>query len=158
MVISRKEAMSFMLAPRGFLMLLDGCVVATGAVFENGTAVLCWRGGKATTTIHKNMQELQSIHSRPGTVFEYTKNASEAFDRGYADCAQDVCENAPFASVGGLGARKAMARPHWVPESDWPEYLRGYQAGAALCHGDGWEDAKFGWSPALTLGIEEGEQ
>lgn len=158
MVISRKEAMSFMLAPRGFLMLLDGCVVATGAVFENGTAVLCWRAGNASTTTYRSMLELQNVHWSPGTVFEYAGCPSEAFMRGHGDCAQDACENAPFASVGGLGARKSMLRPHWVSEPDWPEYLRGYQAGDALCHGDGWEDAKFGWRPALTLGEEEGGQ
>lgn len=155
-MISRNEAMKLACAPRVFLMLREDCLVATGAVFEDGTTVLRWRRSEATTEVRRSFELLREAHK--DAIFEFVGLPSEAFNRGYADCAQDTCENAPFASVGGLGARKAMARPHWVPESDWPEYLRGYQAGAALCHGDGWEDAKFGWSPALTLGEEEAER
>jgi len=157
MVISRIEALKLVYAPRSFLMLRDGLIVATGAVFEDGGAVLRWRGPNASTAIYRSMAELQSVHGYPEAVFEYANKPSERFMRGHADCAQDACENAPFASVGGMDARKNMIRPHWISESDWPEYLRGYQAGAALCHGDGWEDGVFGWGQALTLGKEEAE-
>lgn len=157
MVISRIDAMKLVCAPRPFLMLRDGCLVGTGAVFEDGTAVLRWRGPNASTAIYRSLEELKNVHGHEGTEFEHSVELSKSFERGRLDCAQDACENAPFASVGGMDARKVMVRPHWISESDWPEYLRGYQAGAALCHGDGWEDARFGWSPALTLGKEEAE-
>jgi hypothetical protein len=157
MVISRIDAMKLVCAARPFLMLRDDCLVATGAVFEDGTAVLRWRGPSASTAIYRSLEELKGVHGHEGTAFEHAIEPSRSFKRGHADCAQDACENAPFASVGGMDARKDMMRPHWISESDWPEYLRGYQVGAALCHGDGWEDANFGWSPALTLGEEEAE-
>lgn len=83
---------------------------------------------------------------------------SKAYDRGRTDCAQDACENAPFACVGGLAMRAAPRVPAWVPEDDRDEWLRGYTSAACEAYGDDWATCSFGWARAIAIGAEEQEQ
>jgi hypothetical protein len=76
---------------------------------------------------------------------------TSAFDWGQNNFTQDRCENAPFASVGGLDKRTAMVAPPFVPEDEQAEYLRGYQHAAMAAYGDDWQTCAFGWKPALTI-------
>jgi hypothetical protein len=101
--------------------------------------------------------EPQLVHIFQNTLYDLqlgrlSTNKSEAFKRGFVDCIQDGCENAPFGSVGGLQARAALARPHYVSESDWPEYRAGYEWQAFSAYGPDWRTCEFSWGPALTIG------
>lgn len=73
------------------------------------------------------------------------------FNRGRVDCMEDANENNPFGSVGGLDARKELARPSWIPEDHWDEYRRGYEFQARRWWGDGWRDVIFSWQVAVTI-------
>lgn len=79
---------------------------------------------------------------------------SLAFTHGVDNCIQDGCENAPFASVGGLAARTAMVAPKYAPPGQESEYLRGYATQARAEHGVDWQTCSFGWAPAVTIGVE----
>lgn len=79
------------------------------------------------------------------------KARSDAFTWGYMDALQDRCENCPFASVGGLDRRTDMAVPGYVPQAQHTEYLRGYRAYCDEQYGQGWETARWVWTPALPI-------
>lgn len=79
-------------------------------------------------------------------------STSAAWRRGRIDCIQDGCENAPFACIGGLGARSVPRAPTWVPELDRADWLAGYLAAAEANYGADWRTCSFEWRPALTIG------
>lgn len=79
---------------------------------------------------------------------------------GKMDCSMDKHENVPFASVGGLAARGALARlgaaevlrvPRYIHPVFAGDYLEGYRQSARELYGADWETAEFGWKPALTI-------
>ncbi len=73
------------------------------------------------------------------------------FERARMDCIQDGCENAPFASIGGLEARSNMKAPRWIAAENANEYLAGYRAEALKQYGSDWETCQFSWSAALEI-------
>lgn len=79
-----------------------------------------------------------------------------SFMHGVDDCVQDSCENAPFASVGGLDARAAMVAPKYASPGQEAEYLRGYTMQARASYGADWQTCSFGWAPAVTIGGSDG--
>ena len=79
---------------------------------------------------------------------------SEAYVRGMHDAYQDRCENAPFASVGGLEKRTSMIAPKYVAEGDVTRYLAGYSAVCEEMFGSDWRTCEFGWQAALTLVVK----
>lgn len=81
---------------------------------------------------------------------------SLAFMHGWDNCLQDACENAPFASVGGLASRAALVAPKYAPPGQEAEYLRGYAAQARASYGEDWQTCSFGWAPAVTIGGADG--
>lgn len=74
--------------------------------------------------------------------------------RGKHDCYQDHCENAPFASVGGLEKRGKLEAPDYIDGADQLPYLDGYIEQAVTMYGEDWQTCEFGWQKALTI---EGE-
>ena len=80
-----------------------------------------------------------------------TGEGAKNFERGGADAGQDQYEKVPFASVGGLKSRRNMRVPHDIPAEHAENYLAGYRRAAMEMYGFGWEDAEFGWHPAITL-------
>lgn len=127
-------------------------VVAQGVVFDDGTCALRWLTANRSTGFYDSVEALEKIHGHQGKT-EIVYRGS-AFGRGMSDAAQDRCENAPFASVGGLERRTSMRAPSYVSSGDEGEYLRGYRYGALIAYGPGWETAGFGWQPAMTIGGE----
>lgn len=86
-----------------------------------------------------------------GTDGPLLTTSGDPYERGRMDMVQDGCENAPFASIGGLDARTEPKRPHYITESEWPDYRRGYEEQAAKEYGLDWRTCSFGWAPALTI-------
>ena len=78
------------------------------------------------------------------------------FERARIACYQDDCENAPFASVGGLENRKNMKAPDYIDPCDVEEYMRGYRDMALDLYGEDYETCEFTWTPALTIGENDG--
>jgi hypothetical protein len=75
-----------------------------------------------------------------------------SYCRGREDYTQDRCENAPFASIGGLSARANPVRPKYIEPVEWPWYLAGYADAALSDLGPSWATVEFSWKPALTIG------
>jgi len=73
------------------------------------------------------------------------------FERGRLHCYQDACENVPFSSTGGPGARKAMFAPNFVAETDRAAYLSGYRSAALQMYGIDWETCEPHWAPAVRV-------
>lgn len=124
--------------------------VAEGIVFWDGTVVLRWRSKFPGTTMFSSSEDMQGVHGHGGktrVVF-----IDEWIDRGRDDAAQDSMENAPFASVGGLGQRTNLQLPKYIPEEFRHEYLAGYAQQCRLMFGAGWMTCEFGWTPAITIG------
>lgn len=128
--------------------------VADGVQFQDGTCVLRWRTAQSSTAVYASHEALMAIHGHGGaTVCEWgVKPPSPTFLRAWTDCVQDGCENAPFASVGGLDARENPRVPDYIEEDEQAEYLRGYEAAARDNYGDGWRTCAFGWAPAMAIG------
>lgn len=70
---------------------------------------------------------------------------------GQMDCSLDAAENAPFASVGGLGHRANFQRPRWVAHAFEGDYFTGYRERARELYGPEWQTAEFGWKLALKI-------
>ena len=87
----------------------------------------------------------------------------EGFDRGRTDYVQDGCENAPFASVGGLEARANLIAPPYITVVDkdisgqpfTKAYLEGYAFQAEIQYGADWRTCEFSWKPAVTLNLKD---
>lgn len=128
--------------------------VADGCQFEDGTCVLRWRTARSSTAVYASHADLMAIHGHDGaTVCEWhVEPPSEMFKRGWGACVQNAYENAPFVSVGGLGARDNLLTPKYIAESDREEYIRGYEAAAWQLYGDDWRTCSFGWVPAVAIG------
>ena len=62
-----------------------------------------------------------------------------SFRRGWNDAAQDTCENAPLASVGGEDLIFNMRPPDYIAVADEAEYLAGYRASCLNMYGVDWE-------------------
>jgi len=137
--------------------LLDGirAPVADGVQFDDGTCVLRWRGQHPSTAVYATFDSLMAIHGHEGsTVAVYEDEIpTKPFRQGALDCTQDGMENAPFASIGGLAARKSPL-PKFAHPGEEAEYMRGYIACARASYGDDWETCEFGWAPALTIGAD----
>lgn len=134
--------------------LLDGLKspVADGVQFSDGTCVLRWRGQHQSTAVYENYDSMMAVHGHEGsTVAVYEDEPpTKAFRQGVLDCMQDGMENAPFASIGGLDARKNPVLKYAKP-GDESEYWRGYKACALASYGADWETCAFSWSPAITI-------
>jgi hypothetical protein len=85
---------------------------------------------------------------------QHLRQPDVRYTRGMDDFVQDRCENAPFACIGGLGARSDPIRPKFMQPRHWPAYLLGYTDAAATAYGPDWATIEFGWKPALTIGAE----
>jgi hypothetical protein len=84
--------------------------------------------------------------------------AMSEFERGRMDCIMDSCENAPFASIGGLSARESLTAPKYIAPADAAEYLRGYEAQALAMYGDDWRTCSFSWRLAITIEGKAGDE
>lgn len=80
-----------------------------------------------------------------------TPTTLSPFNWGYMNAVQDDCENAPFASSGGMDKRLAMEAPEYVPADKAEEFLRGYRAYCHATYGPGWETGEWGWVPVLEI-------
>lgn len=128
--------------------------VADGVRFADGTCVLRWTTSKASTAVYADHETLMDIHGHNGaTVCEWVDHPpTEAFKWGAQNCVLDVCENVPFASIGGLDKRAKPEAPAYVPEADRADYLRGYEAAAVEAIGEDWRTCTFRWRPAMRIG------
>lgn len=131
--------------------------VADGVRFADGSAALRWRTRYQSTAVYASMADLIAIHGHGGKteVRWLDREPTEAFLRAVTDCIQDSCENAPFASVGGLDKREDMTAPAYITkhgDAYTAEWLRGYTTSACAMYGDDWRTCGFGWQPALTIG------
>ncbi len=128
-------------------------LVAEGVEFSDGTCAMRWLTAHRSSTFYESAATLVAIHGHAGkTEVVWT---TDAFKRGRTDAVQDACENAPFASSGGMDKRTAMVAPSYISTGDEKEWLRGYKAGCDLAHGPGWETGSFGWGPAITINEPE---
>lgn len=74
--------------------------------------------------------------------------------RARMDAIQDRCENAPFASVGGLNKRVSndlMDVPQYIAPHCHQAYREGYAAACEEMYGEGWRTCSFGWVPVLEI-------
>ena len=127
-------------------------IVAQGVEFDDGTIVLRWLTANRSTAVYADEKTLEAIHGHNGKTVVQWRSQNNVFDRAKQDAYQDRCENAPFASVGGLELRGCMRAPSYVARVDQEEYLRGYRAAAREMYGDDWQTCAFGWKPALVVG------
>lgn len=124
-------------------------------MFSDGVVVLRWRGPMASTIVHNSIGGVFEVHCHGGnTTVEWIDPGSTPFERGMTDAYQDRCENVPFASIGGLGARLNMRAPEYVPEPDRGEYIEGYAWGSKAMFGDDWATCQFGWLKAIEIGSQ----
>lgn len=124
-------------------------IVAEGVEFSDGTCAMRWRTEHRSTTFYSSMKDVDAIHGHHGkTKIVVT---GDPFGRGFQDAAQDACENAPFASIGGLDARNEMKPPSYITPAERAFYLDGYRAFARATYGADWKTCALGWQPALTI-------
>lgn len=72
---------------------------------------------------------------------------------GRDNATQDAMENAPFASVGGLEARRLpLVAPEYVPREHQAEWIAGYMEACVSMYGYEWLTVGFSWSPAMVVG------
>lgn len=138
-------------------------IVADGVRFPDGSCALRWRTQTTSTAVYSSVDDVRVIHCHGAAtrlVWQHEFGSALAlrcpFVRGQMDCIQDYCENAPFGSVGGVGARQNMAAPHYIPEAERAEYLAGYRDMAWTQFGSDWRDCSFGWAPVLTISTHKG--
>lgn len=120
--------------------------VADGVVWHDGTCAVHWRTEHTSTTVYRDFATVLAIHGHGGkttTVF-----AEHPYDRGASEAGQDMMENAPCASIGGLAARLSPRVPDYVPEAHRAAWLSGYSDACAAAWGDDWRTCGFGWSAA----------
>lgn len=128
-------------------------IVAEGVEFHDGTCALRWRTAHRSTSFYENRKTVEAIHGHNGkTKLVVT---GDPFGRGFSDAGQDACENAPFASIGGLEKRTNMQAPSYITPAEQTLYLDGYRAFARATYGDDWRTCSFGWAPAMTIGGSE---
>ena len=124
-------------------------IIAQGCKFDDGTAAMRWLTEFRSTALYATMEELEAIHGHGGkTKIVWT---GDPVGRAIMDCYQDRCENAPFASVGGLDKRNAMTAPEYVTAAERADYLNGYRLQARNIYGDDWQTCAFGWQAAVTI-------
>jgi len=133
-------------------VILRGARIVADVVDFGDGAVVRWRGDVRSVAVYPSIDDAAKVHGHEGTEFRWHNRPSDAFRRGVADAAQDACENAAFASIGGLDARTSPTVPAYIPADDREEWLRGYEAAALTMHGDDWRTCAFGWVPALMIG------
>lgn len=129
-------------------------IVAEGVVFTDGTTVLRWKTKNRSTSVYASLAELKAIHGHGGKTRVVV--CGDPFSRGFSDAGQDACENAPFASIGGLDKRSAMVAPKYIIAEERERYLDGYRAFARATYGADWATCSFGWAPALEIGGSNG--
>jgi len=129
--------------------------VAEGVRFSDGRAALRWLTATASTAAYDSMADLVAIHGHGGkTLVAWDDERPEAFAHGAQCCGLDACENAPFATVGGLAARAALRAPDFAVakgEAYARDFLDGYAFAAVQAYGADWRTCSFGWAPALTI-------
>lgn len=124
-------------------------IIAEGVEFSDGTCALRWRTSVRSTALYDNLKTLEQIHGHQGkTKVIFTGGP---LDRGFTDAARDACENAPFASVGGLERRDSLVAPAYITPDEQQAYLLGYEVFALTSYGKDWRTCEFGWDDALTL-------
>lgn len=138
-----------------YKMVRGGQAVADVVTLPNGKCVVSWPN---STIVYDSEDAARDVHvdhmagRGERTRFDVV-SAPPDFIRGANDCAQDACENVPFASVGGLDKRDEMVAPEYEkPLLDKNMYLLGYAREARSMYGPDWRTCSFGWTPALTIG------
>lgn len=63
----------------------------------------------------------------------------DEFSFGQRDFVLDYCENAPFASIGGLEARRCPRAPLGIPSDGAVAYVAGYTTKAREVFGEYWQ-------------------
>jgi hypothetical protein len=124
-------------------------IVAEGVVFRDGTCAMRWLTKDRSTATYDSLESLERIHGHAGKTKVVIVGAP--FERAMQDAMQDACENAPFASIGGLGQRTSPIPPHYIAAHEHERYVEGYKAACVLMYGKDWETAPFGWAPAMTI-------
>lgn len=114
-------------------------LVADGAMFSDGHAVLRWRTKFKSTTVYASMQDVEAIHGHQGkTHVEWIDPVpGPGYKRGVNDAQQDFCEGCAWSSLGGPDIEKHCP-PHYVQEKGATyelDYIRGYMA---MAHRLGW--------------------
>lgn len=133
-------------------------IIAEGIIFTDGTCALRWKTVNRSTGLYDDIETLEKIHGHGGkTKIVHT---GAPFERGFTDAAQDMCENAPFASIGGLEKRAALAKledvaPSYLTQHERARWCDGYRAFAMATYGRDWATCAFGWSHALTIPEKE---
>ncbi len=123
--------------------------VADAVVWHDGKVTVHWRTETTSTTVYDSVSDVVKIHGHGGKT-QFVP-AESPFENGRRVAGMDQMENSPFASMGGLDARGAPARPSWVSEDDFPEWLAGYEFAARRMYGDDWRTCSFGWHAAVTV-------
>lgn len=134
------------------IVVRAGRIVADVVEFGDGATVLRWRGETRSTASYASIADAVKVHSHEGTEFRWFNRPSKAFDHGRVNAVQDMCENCPFASIGGLEGRSAPTVPGYVAEGGRDEWLRGYLTACVATYGADWQTCEFGWKAALTIG------
>ena len=138
-------------------MKRGGSMVAQVVTLDSGKCVVSW---PTSVIVYDTEQAARDVHiAHMGgrgerTAFDPVWSSLEDFDRGVRDCYQDDCENAKFASIGGLDKRSNPTPPTYkaLPLKSHDGYLAGYLALAACLYGEDWRTCEFSWGPALTIG------
>ena len=123
--------------------------VADGVIWHDGACAVHWRTKHTSTTVYASFDDVLSIHGHGGkTRVEFDEHP---YDRGYSECMQDIMENCPFASIGGLDARSAPTVPDYVPEKHRAAWLSGYIDAAREAYGADWQTCEFGWRAVMEV-------
>lgn len=123
--------------------------VADVVVWHDGTVTVRWRTETRSTAVYDSLADALKIHGHGGKTRIVPR--STPFENGRFCAGLDQMENCPFGSIGGLDARESPQRPRWVGESEWPEWLVGYEFAARRMYGDDWRTCSFEWQHALTI-------
>jgi len=129
------------------------CIVEEGTRYFDGASFGAKANRRLYSTLAEAARELQrlcDLSADPTKLLVYIIQ-DDPSERAKLDCIQDSCENAPFASVGGLEARANLQAPKWICEEDRAQYIAGYEAQALATYGEDWRTISFGWGHALTL-------
>ena len=138
-------------------MLRQQQKVADVVTLSNGKCVVSWPN---STIVYDSEDAARGVHidhmrgRGEKTEFRFVWASHDDVLRGINDCAQDACENVPFASIGGLEARDDPRPPNYddgVPLTNTNAYLFGYTATARAMFGADWRTCEFGWAPAMVI-------
>lgn len=144
--------------PRNGYLVRGGRVVAMIVEWPDGHCAIHWKGEVPSTTPFVSLSDLEKVHvaGHSNVAIRWiVPRRSEAFMDGRDNAVQDQMENAPFGSIGGIGARSKPQVPAYVAEDNREEWLAGYVAACLVMYGADWREASFGWSPAVVIQAPE---